>query len=31
LDDDLEKVLNNIAFSAAFSVENKNGVYIINL
>ncbi|MCW1735497.1 FecR family protein [Anaerorudis cellulosivorans] len=30
LDDDLEKVLNNIAFSANFSVENKNGLYIIN-
>lgn len=30
LDDDLEKVLNNIAFSANFTVENKNGIYIIN-
>jgi transmembrane sensor len=30
LDDDLEKVLNNMAFSATFSVENKNGLYIIN-
>ena len=30
LDDDLEKVLNNMAFSATFSVENKNGLYIIS-
>jgi transmembrane sensor len=30
LDDDLEKVLNNMAFSANFTVENKNGIYIIN-
>ena len=30
LADDLEKVLHNMAFSANFSVENKNGLYIIN-
>lgn len=30
LADDLEKVLLNMAFSANFSVENKNGLYIIN-
>ncbi len=29
LADDLEKVLKNIAFSASFSVENKDDVYII--
>lgn len=29
LAEDLEKVLKNVAFSASFTVENKDGVYII--